>query len=112
MRQVSALSIIAARVTDAVTAKGAWRGPDLKDNIMKKILAAAFVTALTVSAAYAAEVEGVVKAVDPATGAVMLESGETFQAAAGVSLVGVAPGATVQVSYADGTTEASAIIVK
>ena len=79
---------------------------------MKKILAAAFVTALAVSAVHAAEIEGIVKAVDPTTGAVTLESGETFQAAAGVSLVGVAPGATVQVSYADGSTEASAITVK
>lgn len=79
---------------------------------MKNMLAAAFVTALTVSAAYAAEVEGVVKTVDPATGVVTLESGETFQAGAGVALSGVAPGATVVVSYADGTTEASAIAVK
>lgn len=79
---------------------------------MKKIIAAALVSAFTVSAAYAAEVEGVVQSVDPATGAVTLESGETFQAGAGVSLSGIAPGATVQVSYADGTTEASAITVK
>jgi Protein of unknown function (DUF1344). len=79
---------------------------------MKQIIVAAAASLLAVSAAFAGEVEGVVQAVDPAAGTVTLETGETFQATEGVILDGIQAGSTVQISFADGTTNATAIAVK
>lgn len=79
---------------------------------MKHLLTAAAASLFAVTAAFAGEVEGVVQSVDPAAGTVTLQSGETFKAAEGVTLDGLQAGATVHVTFADGTTDATAIVVK
>ena len=76
---------------------------------MKTIITAAAATLALMTAAFAAEAQGVVAAVDPDARTLVLESGETFTLADGVILDGVEPGAQVVVTYEDGTTTATQI---
>jgi hypothetical protein len=76
---------------------------------MKKILATTLASLAFIGAAYAATVEGVVKAVDPANHTITLEDGTTVVAAEGVTIDALAPGAKVKVTLEDGTSNATAI---
>ena len=53
----------------------------------------------TVSLAQAEEAKGTIAAVDQSQGMIVLDSGETFTLADGVSIEGLAPGTEVTVSY-------------
>jgi len=78
---------------------------------MKKIVAIAFASAAMLSTAFAGDIEGVVKAFDPAAVTVELESGEIFTLAEGLELEGIEAGKTVMISFEDGTTEATEIAI-
>lgn len=78
---------------------------------MKKFVAIALASAAMISSAFAGEIEGVVKAVDPAAATVELETGEVFTLAEGASVEGVEAGKTVMIMFNDGTTEAIEISV-
>jgi hypothetical protein len=78
---------------------------------MKKILATLIASAAFISAAFAGEVEGVVKAFDEATKTVTLEDGQAFTLAEGVAAEGVVAGAKVKVTFDDATKAASAVEV-
>jgi hypothetical protein len=103
------IASLAARFCPASTTDGASNHKG--DMTMKKI----FITTVSVlsfaSAAYAAEVEGVVTNYDPATKMIVLESGEAFTIADGVQLDGLQPGGKVVITYDDGTTDATAVSV-
>jgi hypothetical protein len=79
---------------------------------MKKILATLIASAAFISAAFAGEVEGVVKAFDEATKTVTLEDGQAFVLAEGVMAEGVVAGAKVKVTFDDATKAASAVEVQ
>ena len=79
---------------------------------MKKILATLIASAAFISAAFAGEVEGVVKAFDEATKTVTLEDGQAFVLAEGVVAEGVVAGAKVKVTFDDATKAASAVEVQ
>lgn len=78
---------------------------------MKKIIVTAASVLALASAAYAAEVEGVVTNYDPASKMIVLESGEAFHLADGVQLDNLQPGGKVVITYDDGTTDATAVNV-
>mgnify|MGYP003399688442 CR=1 FL=1 len=78
---------------------------------MNKILATLVASAAFVSAAFAGEVEGVVKAFDEATKTVTLEDGSAYVLAEGVVAEGVVAGAKVKVTFDDATKAASAVEV-
>lgn len=78
---------------------------------MKNILAFAFVSAAMLSTAFAGEIEGVVKMIDPAAATIELESGEVYTIAEGMELEGVEAGKTVKVMFDDGTTAATEIAI-
>ena len=78
---------------------------------MKKILATLIASAAFVSAAFAGEVEGVVKSFDEATKTVTLEDAQAFVLAEGVAVEGLVAGAKVKVTFDDATKAASAIEV-
>ncbi len=68
---------------------------------MHKTLAAIVGAAMFafVGPANAEEAQGTVEAVDPATGTIILDDGQTYSAADGVSIEGLQPGDTVTVSF-------------
>ena len=68
---------------------------------MKRLFAAAAAAALFVSAgsAFAEEADGTIITVDPATSIIILDDGQTYSVAEGVSIEGLQPGDTVKVSY-------------
>lgn len=76
---------------------------------MKKVLATAIASLAFVGMAYAATVEGVVQAVDPATRTITLEDGKTLVAPEGTSLDQLAVGAKVKVTVDDTTGAVTAI---
>ncbi|MGB8816746.1 MAG: DUF1344 domain-containing protein [Rhizobiaceae bacterium] len=78
---------------------------------MKKILATLVASVAFAAAAYAGEVEGVVKAYDEATKMVTLEDGQAFTLAEGVVVEGLAAGAKVKITFDDATKAASAVEV-
>ena len=78
---------------------------------MNKILATLVASAAFVSAAFAGEIEGVVKAYDEATKTVTLEDGSAYVLAEGVVVEGVVAGAKVKVTFDDATKAASAVEV-
>lgn len=78
---------------------------------MKKILATLIASAAFISAAFAGEVEGVVKAFDEATKTVTLEDGQAFTLAEGVAAEGIVAGAKVKITFDDATKAASAVEV-
>lgn len=78
---------------------------------MNKILATLVASAAFISAAFAGEIEGVVKAFDEATKTVTLEDGSAYVLAEGVVAEGVVAGAKVKVTFDDATKAASAVEV-
>lgn len=76
---------------------------------MKKILATVIASAAMLAAAVAAEMEGVVKAVDAAAMKVVLEDGAELAVADGVSLDGIEAGAKVKITVDDATKAITAI---
>ena len=68
---------------------------------MKKFFAAAAAAALFVSAgsAFAEDASGAIESVDPATGIIILDDGQTYTVAEGVSVEGLQPGDLVTVSF-------------
>ena len=76
---------------------------------MKKFVAIALASAAMISSAFAGEIEGVVKTIDPAAATVELESGEVFTIAEGLEVEGVEAGKTVMIMFDDGSTEATDI---
>lgn len=78
---------------------------------MKKILATLIASAAFVSAAFAGEVEGVVKSFDEATKTVTLEDAQAFVLAEGVAVEGLVAGAKVKITFDDATKAASAVEV-
>ena len=68
---------------------------------MKNILAAAAAAALFVSAgsAFAEDAAGTIETIDPATGIIILDDGQTYTVAEGVSVEGLQPGDVVTVSF-------------
>ncbi|MDF1609664.1 DUF1344 domain-containing protein [Hoeflea sp. YIM 152468] len=78
---------------------------------MKKIVAFAFASAALLSTAFAGEIEGVVKTLDPAAATIELESGEVYTLAEGLELEGIEAGKTVMIMFDDGTTQANEIAI-
>jgi Cu/Ag efflux protein CusF len=78
---------------------------------MKKILATLVATVAFAAAAFAGEVEGVVKAFDAATKTVTLEDDSAFTLADGVAVDGIVAGAKVKITFDDATKAASAVEV-
>lgn len=78
---------------------------------MKKILATLVASVAFAAAAFAGEVEGVVKTFDEATKTVTLEDGQAFTLADGVAAEGIVAGAKVKVTFDDATKAASAVTV-
>ena len=78
---------------------------------MNRILATLAATAALVSAAFAGEIEGVVKTYDEATKTVTLEDGSAYVLAEGVVVEGVVAGAKVKVVFDDATKAATAVTV-
>jgi Protein of unknown function (DUF1344) len=78
---------------------------------MNKILATLAATAALVSAAFAGEVEGVVKTFDAATKTVTLEDGSAYVLAEGVAAEAIVAGAKVKVTFDDATKAATAVEV-
>ena len=68
---------------------------------MNKLVApfAALAFAFSIAVAHADEAAGKVAAVDPSSSSLILEDGTTFIIAEGVSMEGLEPGTTVNVSY-------------
>lgn len=79
---------------------------------MNKLLTTLIASAAFIGAAYAAEVEGAVASVDPATRTITLEDGTSYVAAEGVVLDAITTGSTVKVTFEDGTTNATAVEAK
>lgn len=74
---------------------------------MKKLLSAALVSASVLGATvpgFAGEGEGVVAAIEPATGTIMLEDGTAWTVGADVDVTALAVGDSIKVTYEDGTT--------
>lgn len=78
---------------------------------MKKLLVTAVASLGFIAAAFAGTAEGVVQSVDPATRTITLEDGQAFVAADAVDLGSIEPGASVMVSYDDGTNTATDVKV-
>lgn len=76
---------------------------------MKKILATVIASAAMLAAAVAAEMEGVVKAVDAAAKKVVLEDGSELAVADGVVLDGIEAGAKVKITVDDASKAITAI---
>ena len=76
---------------------------------MKTVLSSAAITLGLISAAFAGEMQGVVASVDPDARMLILESGETFSIAEGVTMDELAPGTQVVVTFEDGTTNATSV---
>jgi Protein of unknown function (DUF1344) len=78
---------------------------------MNRILASLAATAALVSAAFAGEIEGVVKTFDAATKTVTLEDGSAYVLAEGVVADAIVAGAKVKVTFDDATKAATAVEV-
>lgn len=76
---------------------------------MKKILATTLASLAFVGMAYAATMEGVVQAVDPATRTITLQDGQSFVAPEGVALEQLQVGAKINVTVDDTTGAVTAI---
>ncbi len=78
---------------------------------MKTIIATLIASVAFAAAAFAGEVEGVVKAYDAATKTVTLEDASTYVVAEGVAVDTLVAGAKVKVTFDDATKAATAIEV-
>jgi Cu/Ag efflux protein CusF len=76
---------------------------------MNRIVVSAAALLALMGAAHAAEVEGVVQTVDPATRMVTLESGESFTAPEDATLDDIAPGDRIKVMLDDVSGAATAL---
>ena len=76
---------------------------------MKKLIATAVASLAFIGAAYAATVEGVIQAIDPATSTLTLDDGKVYQLPAGTVLEGLKAGAKVKVTVDDTTGAVTAI---
>ncbi len=76
---------------------------------MKKILATTLASLAFVGMAYAATVEGVVQAVDPATRTITLQDGKSFVAPEGVAIEQLQVGAKINVTVDDATGAVTAV---
>jgi hypothetical protein len=76
---------------------------------MNKILATAVASLAFIGAAYAADLEGTVASVDPATRSITLEDGKTYVVPESISVEGLAAGAKVKVTVDDTTGAVTAI---
>lgn len=76
---------------------------------MKTILATAIASLAFLGAAYAATLEGVVQAVDPATRTVTLEDGNNFVVPDGTAIESITVGAKVKVTVDDSSGAVTAI---
>lgn len=76
---------------------------------MNKILATAIASLAFIGAAYAADVEGTVQSVDPATRSITLEDGKTYVVPESISVEGLAAGAKVKVTVDDTSGAVTAI---
>ena len=76
---------------------------------MNKILAATIASLAFIGTAYAADVEGTVQAVDPATRSITLEDGKTYVVPESISVEGLAAGAKVKVTVDDTTGAVTAV---
>jgi len=76
---------------------------------MKTILATAIASLAFLGAAYAATLEGVVQAVDPATRTVTLADGNNFVVPDGTAIEAIAVGAKIKVTVDDSTGAVTAI---
>lgn len=68
---------------------------------MKTLFAMAIASAAMLSAAFAAEMEGIVSSIDADAKVIVMEDGAELQVADGVSLDGIEPGASVVVTTDD-----------
>lgn len=76
---------------------------------MNKILVAVAATFAFAGAAFAGEVEGTVKSVDPTSRTITLDDGTSFVVAQNVTIDALATGAKVKVTFDDGTANATAV---
>lgn len=76
---------------------------------MNKILAATIASLAFIGTAYAADVEGTVQAVDPATRSITLEDGKTYVVPESISVEGLAAGSKVKVTVDDATGAVTAV---
>lgn len=76
---------------------------------MNKILAATIASLAFIGTAYAADVEGTVQAVDPATRSITLEDGKSYVVPESISVEGLAAGAKVKVTVDDATGAVTAL---
>lgn len=76
---------------------------------MNRILASTVALLALVGAAYAAEAEGTVQAVDPASRVIVLDTGLTLQVSEDVQIEQIPAGARVKVTYDEGTSTATAV---
>ncbi|WPZ12897.1 DUF1344 domain-containing protein [Nitratireductor rhodophyticola] len=76
---------------------------------MKKILAALAATGFLTLSAYAADVQGTVQSVDPATRTIALEDGTVYTAGEGVDLASISAGASVTLTIDDTTNEVTSV---
>ena len=68
---------------------------------MKKFVALLIASSAMVATAYAGQIQGTVKAFDPATKTVTLEDGSAYVLAEGVAADKIAAGAKVEVTFDD-----------
>lgn len=76
---------------------------------MKKLIATTIASFAFIAMAHAGEVEGTVESVDAAAKTIVLADGQSFTAAEGVDVSGLAAGDQVKVTFEDGTTTATAV---
>lgn len=79
---------------------------------MKTLLPAALAAAMFLSgaqASFAAQSEGVVASVDTETRIIVLEDGTSWTAAEGVDLSGIEAGDTIEITYDEGGSVATAV---
>lgn len=76
---------------------------------MKNFAAAVFATVALTTVAFAAEMEAVVKAYDPATKTVTLEDGTSWVLAEGVDAAALVAGAKVMVTVDDASKTVTAV---
>ena len=76
---------------------------------MNKIIATLAASAALLSAAFAGEIEGVVKAFDATAKTVTLEDGTAYVLADGVAVDALVAGAKVKITFDDATKAATAV---
>ena len=79
---------------------------------MKKFVALLIASSAMVATAYAGQIQGTVKAFDPASKTVTLEDGSAYVLAEGVAAEGLAAGAKVKVAFDDASKAATAVTVE